>query len=52
MKKNASCKAIRTNITNSNLTNMPNTKYVPKKPSHLELLSCKHQQAPSIKDFI
>lgn len=48
MKKNASCKTIRTNITNpSNIY-----KVQPKKISHLELLSCKQQHAPSIHKFI
>lgn len=42
MKKNASCKAIRTNITSPTNTFKPITK----KPQ-LDLLSCKNQQAPS-----
>ncbi len=43
MKKNASCRSIRTNITS------PTNAYKPtlRKPPHIDLLSCKNQQAPS-----
>ena len=43
MKKNSSLKTIRANIVSP--TNV--FKPVMKKPSYLDLLSCKHQQAPS-----
>ncbi len=42
MKKNASCKSIRTNITSPTAAYRPLTK-----KSHLDILSCKNQHAPS-----
>jgi len=43
MKKNASCKSIRTNLTNFNLGIKP----IAKKPLQLDLPSYKNQQSPS-----
>jgi len=42
MKKNASCRTIRTNLTSPT-----NAVKVIKKSPHLDLLSCRNQQAPS-----